>query len=370
MIIDRINLYNFRNFKTKTINFHSGINILVGENGIGKTSIIESIFCLSNLKSPRTNRLQDLIKKNDSFFIVEGSFLKNQQKKLLKIKYNGNKANILWGEKEIKKRDMIHEIDTIIFEPDDLKLIKGEPSERREYLDLQLSQLIGKYYQLKKEYEKVLKQRNWLLKTIKYEKKSDDVFLDILTEKIIEKGAYIYNIRKSYIDNINQEIDNIFFDVSGLKKLQIKYKTTPNLENFNVEEIKTIFREEFKIIRNEEIEKAVTLLGPHRDDFLFYLNEENLKNFGSQGQQRLSVISLKLAEIKIFEKLKERRPILLLDDAFSELDVKKKNKLFKYIKSDDQTIITTTNINNIEKKLIKEAKQINLEIEEVPNEKV
>ncbi len=361
MNINEINLYNFRNFLEKKITFDDGINILVGQNGVGKTTVIEGIYFLSNLKSPRTNRLNDLVKKENDFFTISGKITKENKSKEIKINFHNQKATIFWQKKETKKEEIINEINTIIFDPDNLNLIKGEPIERREYLDIQLAQLIDKYYYLKKEYEKLLKHRNWLLKQIKYEGKRDYVLLDILTEKIIDRGAYIYNLRNIYINSLNKEIDNIFFDVSGLANLNLQYNTTPKIENFEIETIKKTLREHFQKIRKEEIEKAVTLIGVHRDDISFCLKKEDLKKFGSQGQQRLSVIALKLAEIKVFKRIKNTQPILLLDDVFSELDVQKKNKLLKYIEDNIQTIITTTELSNIDEKLLTKANKINLD---------
>lgn len=361
MYINELNLYNFRNFSEQKITFQTNINLIIGNNGVGKTTIIEAIYFLSNLKSPRTNKLSDLIKKNHDNFALLGDITYNNQIKQIKINYVNNQPKIMWHKKAVQKSEIIERINTIIFEPDDLKLIKGDPAERREYLDTQLAQLISKYYQLKKEYEKILKERNWLLKQIKYQTKVDYTLLDILTEKLIDKGCYIYNLRNFYITSINQAIGNIFFDVSGLAQLTIKYHNIPALDSYEKEAVRKKLKQEMQQVRSEEIEKGVTLIGPHRDDFLFYLNDNNLKNYGSQGQQRMSVIALKLAEIGLFQKIKNDNPILLLDDVFSELDVEKKNKLLKYISPDIQTFITTTDLNNFDSATAEQANKIILE---------
>ena len=280
-----------------------------------------------------------------------------KKNKILKIDNNLIKSNT----------NYISNMNIIIFYPEDLELIKGSPNIRRRFLNLELSQLYSNYLTITSDYNKLLKMRNDCLKSdIK-----DENYFDILTEYLINKAILIYKMRKKFIDKINEKIKSIFFDISGLDNFYIKYKTSIEFENFEEDYLKTIMREKFKNIRNQELKFKSTLIGPHRDDLEFYIEDLNLKFYGSQGQQRMAILSLKLSEIEIFKKYKGYNPILLLDDVFSELDENKKNNLLKYIDSEIQTIITTTDLNNIDKSIIDKSKIIRikqgniLKIEEV-----
>ena len=226
---------------------------------------------------------------------------------------------------------------------------------------MELSQLYSNYYIVLNEYTKLLKIRNNYLKKYNKNEEINNNYFDILTNYLVDKAILIYKMRYKFINKINEYCNNIYFNIMNIDNFYIKYQ--PNIENLD------IFDSEFKnnllnIINknfNNDVKFSCTLIGPHKDDFEFYLGDKNLKLYGSQGQQRAAVLTLKLSEIELFKKYKEETPILLLDDIFSELDDKKKNNLLKYIVKDIQTIITTTDLNNLDKKLIKKSKIFKIE---------
>lgn len=357
MYISNLKLSNFRNYKSLNINLDKNINIIIGNNGQGKTNLLESIYVLGLTKSHRSFIDNNLIKNDTKICKIKAKLYKNEYNSNLEIDLE-NKKKTLIIDKEIinKNSDYISNMNIIIFYPEDLELIKGSPASRRRFLNLELSQLNKNYLIILNDYNKLLKMRNDYLKNSYI----DDNYLSILTSYLIDKAISIYKTRKKFIDKLNNEIENIYYDIAGIKKFNIKYKTSIELDNLNYDNLKEKLNNKFNDVYNQEIKFKSTLVGPHRDDIEFYLDDLNLKLYGSQGQQRIGVISLKLGEIPIFKKYKEQTPILLLDDVFSELDKTKRNNLLKYLREDIQVIITTTDLNSISRKIIKEAKIIKI----------
>ena len=248
-------------------------------------------------------------------------------------------------------------MNIIIFSPDDLDLVKGSPQIRRKYLNLELSQIYSNYLILINEYNKILKIRNEYL--INKKLSIDKNYINILTSYLVDKSIIIYKMRSKFITRINDYCGSIFKDIMGLEKFNIRYNKSiefdlkmPNLREFLIDKYNSKLSYDIKL--------CSTSLGPHKDDIEFYLDDKNLKYYGSQGQQRVAILAFKLSEIEIFKRYKEVTPILLLDDIFSELDDNKKNNLLKYISRDIQTIITTTDLNNLDDKLIKKSKLFNI----------
>ena len=360
MYIKKLKLHNFRNYKSLNITLTKGINIIYGENAQGKTNLLESIYVLGITKSHRNFIDNSLIKKNEDYLTIEGIISKNKIDDKLNI-YLDNKTKILkYNNNTIKKiSDYISNMNIIIFYPDDLELIKGSPQIRRKYINLQLSQLYSNYFILLNEYLKILKLRNEYLKKINKKISKDLNYLDILTGYLIDKAILIYKMRDKYIKKVNEHCSNIYKNIMNLDGFNIKYKPSIELD-IKDPNIKEKLKREYDKRLDYDLKLLSTSIGPHKDDIEFYLNDKNLKYYGSQGQQRIAVLALKLSEIEIFKKYKETTPILLLDDIFSELDDNKKNNLLKYISKDIQTIITTTELNNLDSKLIKKSKLFNI----------
>jgi len=352
MNITNLKLQNYRNYNNLEIDFDKNLNIIIGNNAAGKTNILESIYVLAITKSHITKKDKSMIKLGEIFANITGNINYKDSKKKLSINLNEEGKIVKINNKEIKRiSEYISKLNIIIFSPDDLKLIKDNASYRRRFLNIEISQINKNYLKEVNDYNNLLKNRNNILKKMKENNYSDEIYLDVLNNKLSELCAFIYLKRKDYIDKINKKISSIYNYLTGNNSLKLKYLTNFTEETENYEEIKNNFLKKLQKNLNKEIMYGMTLYGIHRDDFLFCLNDKSLIMYGSQGQQRCSVLSLKLSEVEIFREITKEAPILLLDDIFSEIDNNKKNKLLTYINNDIQTIITTTDLNKIQKKI-------------------
>lgn len=369
IILKKIELHNFRNYDKFSLNFFNNINIIYGKNGLGKTNIIEAIHFLLLSKSHRISEDSFLINKNSDFFVLKGEIENSNITNFIEVRYLKKAKEFFFNNNKIKKYKELKEIlKVIIFYPEDLELIKGSSIERRNYLNIQLSQIYPMYSKQLKNYEKLLFQRNIILKNINLGKSVDYILFNTITDKLIQISLILYKYRKNYIDNINININDIYFDLTGENDFKINYHFFGFNSNDNTENLEFLLKNEYIKNSNLEIEKATTLYGAHKDEIVFSLKNENLRFFGSQGQQRIAVIALKLSEIAIFKVLTGKYPILLLDDIFSELDSLKIENIINYLEKNIQTIITTTDIENLSQKLKEKSNLINLE-KEVQNVK-
>lgn len=357
MVVKSIYLNNFRNYGTLKIDFDKGINIIVGDNGQGKTNLLESIYVLGLTKSHRSFIDNNLIKTGEKKSIIQGLIENNNISSKYEIEIGTNKSLKIDNDKIKKITDYISNINIIIFYPDDLNIIKGSPNLRRRYINMELSQLNANYMVILNDYNKILKMRNdYLKKTL-----IDFSYLKILTDYLIDKATQLIVMRKKFVDRLNEIIPSIYKNIAGIENFNLSYKPSISFENYESNTIKERLQNTFKNHQDIEIKLKSTMFGPHKDDFEFYIGKYNVRTFGSQGQQRMAILALKLSEIEIFKKYKGTIPILLLDDVFSELDDKKKNNLLNYIDGEIQTIITITDINNIDKKIINKSKIIEIE---------
>lgn len=361
MILKNIELTNFRNYSKLKVSFYKGINIIYGKNAQGKTNLLESIYLLGLTKSHRSFLDNSLIQNSKNYSLIKGKILENKIYTELEIYIDNKTKKLKIDNNKVKKvSNYISKMNIIIFSPDDLELIKSSPQVRRDFINSELSQLYSNYYIVLNEYNKLLKIRNEYLKKLNKNEVNDLNYLEIITEYLIDKSIIIYKLREKFINRLNEIVENIFFNIMGIKGFFLKYK--PNID-LNLKDNK--LKENLLKIYNQKIDYDIkicsTSIGPHKDDIEFYLNDINLKFYGSQGQQRIAVLSVKLAEIEIFKKYKNSIPILLLDDIFSELDIDKQNNLLNYINKDVQTIITTTDLDNINQKLIDKSKLFKIE---------
>ena len=333
MRIKKIKLNNFRNYNNKEINLHKNINIFFGENAQGKTNIIEAIFLSSIGKSFRTNKDKELIKFNKENASVEIEYEKSDREGKVKVEIS-NKKNIYLNDIKIKKlSELLGNINIVIFSPDDINILKSGPQERRRFLDIMISQLRPNYMHFLSLYMKTLEQRNNYLRQIKYEKKQENL-LDIWDEKLVEYGLKIYEYRNEFIEKIKNNIVEIHKKITqGKENIKIEY--------FSDAKTRQIFINELKSRRQIDIVKGYTTKGIHRDDFSIYINEKPVNVYGSQGQHRTAILSLKLSELKVIYNEIGENPILLLDDFMSELDNNRRLNFLKSIK-DTQVIITCT----------------------------
>lgn len=356
MILSNLKIVNFRNYSKAEISLHKKLNIFVGKNASGKTNILESIEILGLTKSHKMGNDSNLIKIGEEKTKIFGRVRDGNIRKDLEVELSLGSKKVKKNNREIPRiADYISNLNVIVFTPDDIEIIKGSPSIRRNFINLEISQISKEYLNVYNEYNKILKTRNEYLKILITNAIADRSYLDVITNKLIEKAIVIYQYRKNYIDAVNKFIGSIFLDISNMDGLNIHYEPNIYLKNYDSEYIFKVLKDAYNNNYRKELNYGMTLFGPHRDDFSFYLKENNLKFVGSQGQQKLAVICYKLSEIPIFKDACGTSPVLLLDDIFSELDNQKKNKLLSYIKEDIQSILTTTDLRSIKSKNIKDS---------------
>lgn len=352
MILKKLQLKHFRNYADLSIDFNKKINIFVGNNAQGKTNILESIYVLAIARSHRTTDDSILIQKEAKFTKIKGVIRKKNDSidKNLEILLNSRGKKVSINQKPIRKiSDYISYFTVVAFHPDNLDIIKGSPGERRKFLNIEIGQMHNHYLALLSDYHLVLKNRNEYLKRITIEH-YDEKYLEIITEQLVDIAIKIYKYRTDFFDQINKKIDEVNEKIKGPIKLKLKYITS--LPICEEPELKKNLINKYKSLLSREIFMAQTMMGPHRDDFVFLSEEKDIRNFGSQGQQRISVLCLKLAETELLKEITGEYPVLLLDDIFSELDNCKKHNIIKYLSKKMQIIITTTDVNEIDKKML------------------
>ena len=349
MILKKINLSNFRNYSSLELNFDKNINIFIGNNAQGKTNILEAIYVLSVTKSHRSNKDLFLIKNESLFTKINGQIEKEKRKTTYEVLINKDGKRVSINNNVVKKMsDYISNINTIMFCPDDLEIIKGTPSNRRTFLNIEIGQFYNSYIKILNEYNKILKQRNEYLKNANFNK----MYFDILTDKLIEKNLEIYEYRYDFIEKINTYITKIYKSITKKNDIKVVYESV--VEKDTKENMLYNLRNKYDRVYESEIIQKMTLIGIHRDDFSIYIDNIKINNYGSQGQHRIAILCFKLAEIELYRE-KNIKPIILLDDIFSELDIRKKSSIIKFINNDLQVFITTTDLNNLNKKLVKNA---------------
>ena len=339
MWIKNIKIKNFRNYDQEEINLEKNINIFYGKNAQGKTNIIEAIFLCSLGKSFRAKKDNEMIKLNEENAIVEIEYEKSDRDGKIKIEI-GNKKNIYLNGIKIKKlSELLGNLNIVIFTPDDINILKGGPQNRRRFLDIMISQLRPNYMHILNLYLKTIEQRNKYLRQIKEEHK-DENLLEIWDEKLAEYAVKIYEYRKEFIEKIIKKINIIHKNITnGEEQIELEYIT----ECDNKEKYLQLLKERRKL----DIIKGFTTKGIHRDDFVIYINKKEIKIFGSQGQNRTAMLSLKLAELQVIYDEIGEYPILLLDDFMSELDRTRRKNFLENIKG-TQVIITGTEKLDIE----------------------
>mgnify|MGYP004605732601 FL=1 len=355
MHIRKIELTNFRNYDKFKIDNLEDINVIIGANGIGKTSIIESIYVASTARSFKNNDENVMIKSNSDYFKIK--VLVDDEIRTKQLEYlltnNGKKTKI---NSRLKKKisDYIFQYKVVLFSPDELKIIKESPTVRRNYLNVNLSQINKTYIKLLNTYNVLIKNKNEYLKKLYINGNLDERYLDILDLKIAEIGSQICLIRKEYIDKINKKIKRIFKKFKKDDEVYVDYQG--QFLNKSYDEIL------MNLKKNRIYEETIgfTKTGIHRDDFVFLHNGKNAKEYSSQGLQKLILLSFKMAELEVLIDDYYEEPILLLDDLFSELDIINQNSIINNLNTKIQVFVTTTDINNVKPNLLKKAKIIDL----------
>ena len=334
MIVKELELHNLRNYEYLKVNFNKGINYIYGENASGKTNILEAIYFLSLTRSFRTSEIEELIKKDASFARILAKIDTQNVSKTLEISFNKSGKKILVnGKKVLKISELNSLINVISFIPKNTNLLKDAPKERRKFLNIYLSKFSNNYLKTLSVYEKILKERNDAFKAYKI----NPTLIDILTNQLISLNKEIYLYRKKFVNEINKYLADVFKEVSLTnEKLKMEYESFLNNQNENIE---NFLKNEFENIKEEEFKRKQTLIGIHKDDFKIYIDEKDVSLYGSQGENRISIISLILS---LYFLNKAEKPIIVLDDVISELDEKHEENLLKYLENFNQVFITNT----------------------------
>ena len=348
MRIKKLKVENFRNLENLDIEFSEGINIIYGNNAQGKTNIIESIYIFSFGKSFRANKDIELLKFDKEYFLSNIKIMKKDRELEMDFGFDkiSNKKMIkVNGVIQKKISDIIGKLNVVVFKPEDIKIVTDSPSIRRKYIDYLISSISKSYLENITKYKKVMEERNNLLKEIKLRLKgsknldeTDSNFLDVYDKLLSKLNCEIYNERKRVIEKLNNYIYDIHLKLTenyiNNEKLHIKYVSNV------AEDIEKMYNNLSKS-RLNDINKGYTSLGIHRDDYIISINSLDVSIYGSQGQKKSSIISLKLSELKVIEEVIGEKPVLLLDDYMSELDERRRLKFLDIIE-DIQIIITTT----------------------------
>ncbi|MFD1362636.1 DNA replication/repair protein RecF [Lentibacillus salinarum] len=358
MNIEQLQLKNYRNYEKLAISFHDKINIIIGENAQGKTNLMEAIYVLAFSKSHRTPREKELIQWECDYAKIEGRITKRKQSFPLEIMLStkGKKAKLNRIEQK-KLSDYIGALNVVMFAPEHLSLVKGAPQTRRRFIDMELGQIQPTYIYHLGQYQKILKQRNHLLKQLQRREIQDKTMLHVLTEQMIEHAAILLERRFVFLDLLRQWAGPIHAGIShGTEKLGIRYAPTIEVsESTDKDKLVDIYTHTFFELQEKEIDRGTTLIGPHRDDIHFHVNAKNVQTYGSQGQQRTTALSVKLAEIELICNEVGEYPVLLLDDVLSELDDHRQSHLLNTIRGKVQTFVSTTNIDGIDQQTLHEA---------------
>ena len=354
MILSSINLKNFRSHKNTNIKFSDKLNYIVGGNGQGKTSILESIYFLCTTKGYNSKTDIEVTRFNEKEFEIKGSF-KDLTEDDIRIYFSleENRKYYFQNGKLINRlSDVIGKFPVVILTPADHAITQGSPGDRRKFVDSVISQSSGVYLKLLLDLNRTLRQRSSLLTRIKDQKRRSQVSfneLDAWTTKLIDVGAEIISARTKFIDEFNLYIDESYKRIMDFD--EIPKVTYLFLEGKKVYESRQMIREEFseliKLKREEELRRATNLVGPHRDEYLFEINSKELKKFGSQGQHKTFQIALKFAQFFYLKEKTGKTPLFLLDDVFGELDANRSLKTSEYLRETGQTFITLTDLSNM-----------------------
>ncbi|MCR5607564.1 MAG: DNA replication/repair protein RecF [Lachnospiraceae bacterium] len=336
MLVKSLELSNFRNYDSLSIEFDNNNNILYGDNAQGKTNILEAIHVCGTTKSHKGCKDKELIKINQDEAHIRMIINKNQVDRRIDmhLKKNKTKGVAIDGLPIKKSIELFGLINIVFFSPEDLSIIKDGPSVRRRFIDFELCQLDKIYLHNLSKYNKIIFQRNNLLKQLANNKSAYDT-LSVWDEQLVEAGKAIIKRREEFVRDINEIVKVIYSNISGNVELfEVTYEPNVNLEGFS---------SKLSSQRERDLFQKTTTVGPHRDDMAFLINGTDIRKFGSQGQQRTAALSLKLAEIELVKRSIGENPVLLLDDVLSELDRKRQNYLLNSI-AQTQTIITCTGL--------------------------
>ncbi len=336
MIIKSLELADYRNYESLDMKFDKGTNILFGDNAQGKTNILEAIYLTATTKSHKGSKDKEIVNFEKEEAHIRAYIEKeNVESRIdMHLRKSGSKGIAVDGQRIKKAGDLLGLCNVVFFSPEDLGIIKNGPAERRRFIDMELCQLDNIYLFNLNNYNKIVNQRNKLLKDIFFNPDLKET-LNIWDMQLVSYGSKIIERRRLFVDQLNEIIFDIHKRLSGNREnLSIAYE--PNVEV-------DVFEKNMRYSRDKDIKAKMTTVGPHRDDFSIIVNGIDIRKYGSQGQQRTAALSLKLSEIELVKRIAKDNPILLLDDVLSELDSNRQNYLLNSI-GDIQTIITCTGL--------------------------
>lgn len=362
MKLRNLTLTNYRNCKDLSLDFTSAKILIIGKNAQGKTNILESIYFLSTLKSPRTSNNTELINFDAEKAEINCNLIKNDTDVELDFTYSNDKKRELAVNKvKATPKNFKSVLKTVLFSTSDLLLLRGNPSDRRDWLDRAISQIYPAYDERLSKYDKIRIQKNNFLKEYLKTGNLNQALLDVYNEQLVITGSNIIYLRKKFLKEIERIACEKHRIISETEELKIKYDCSFLNDENNLEEIAFAFQTSLDERKTEELRRGQACVGPHRDDIIFYINENEAVKFASQGQQRTIVLSLKLSELDMITAKTGDEPILLLDDVLAELDDLRQNYLLKSINSDTQTIITSVDTILFEAEFLKDAKIYKIE---------
>ncbi len=358
----RLNLTNYRNCDDLNLCFDRAKTLIIGKNAQGKTNILESIYFLSSLKSPRTTNSQELIKFSTNMMRLEATVLKSDTNIDLSYTYTTEKkreAKINNVKSTLK--DFKNVLKVVLFDSSDLLLLRGAPQDRRNWLDRAISQVYPAYDDRLSKYEKIRIQKNNFLKECAKTGTMNDALLEVYNEQLSVTGSNIIYIRIKYLKEIERIAQIKHRTISDSENLTIKYNSSFDTGYEDISSIQQDFLTSLKVRKEEEFRRCQACVGPHRDDIAFYINNQEATKYASQGQQRTIVLALKLSELDIITDKTGEPPLLLLDDVLAELDDIRQNYLLKSINSETQTIITSVDTILFEEEFLKDVQIYTIE---------
>ena len=357
MKLTELNLHHFRNYDEAQVEFSPQINVLIGENAQGKTNLLESIYVLAMTRSHRTNNDRELIEFGKDAAQIKGTVQRElgSLKLELDIGKHGKKAKANHLEKA-RLSEYLGQLNVILFAPEDLALVKGAPTVRRRFIDMEFGQVSPKYLHDLTQYRDILKQRNRYLKQLQSHEAQDQLYLEVLSEQLAAVGGAIISQRVKFLSELEGYAQELHQSITqGRENLTFEYSSAvKDVSALTEVELSEALMDLYRQNQSKEIFQGTTLYGPHRDDVRFLINHKNVQTYGSQGQQRTTALSVKLAEIDLMKNQTGEYPILLLDDVLSELDGARQTHLLKTIQDKIQTFLTTTGLSDVARNLIKE----------------
>lgn len=358
MFLKNLSLTHYRNYESLSLSFDSPIQLFIGNNAQGKTNVLESIYVLALAKSHRTPRDKELIAWDADYAAIRSDVLRRYGSVRLELQLTGKgKRAKINGMEQQKLSEYVGALNVVMFAPEDLSIVKGSPAQRRRFIDMEIGQVSPTYLYYLSNYNKVLAQRNQLLKDLAMKKSHSLEMLSIWNTQLADLAVKLLRKRFEFIRKLESWAKDIHTGITdGRETLSLHYEnTTPVTEEMEADAAVDMLLAAYDDLRDREIMRGSTMIGPHRDDFSLKVNGMDVQTYGSQGQQRTSALSIKLAEIELIKEEVGEYPVLLLDDVLSELDEHRQTLLLETIQDRVQTFVSTTGVEGLKHQVLQQA---------------